>query len=314
MPYQALYQIYGESKEPARLAQAQRVLRAWLSADPSSVGARLLHFQTLQQASNFRDAEVVLSTLFHDAPDNPAVLGAMSEYYRGREQELLARLEDERARHPDNLALVMQLVAQYRGAQRSADATRVLDEMRRAVAGDAEQLFPLAELYQELGQGPAAESVLREVIRLDPRNAMANNHLGYMLADAGKNLPEAEAMIRIAVAAEPDNYAYLDSLGWALYKRGQFEEARRNLAQAAQGATPDAVVLDHLADVLYRLNRGDEAAKLWQQSLDRVAQGSGQRDDLDKLKVQLKRKLEQHKAAQPVHVAPVVESPTQAKQ
>ena len=52
-----------------------------------------------------------------------------------------------------------------------------------------------------------------------------NNDLGYLYAEQGKNLEKAEAMIRKAVADEPENSAYLDSLGWVLFKRGKAKEA-----------------------------------------------------------------------------------------
>ena len=78
----------------------------------------------------------------------------------------------------------------------------------------------------------------------------ASNDLGYEWTDQGKNLSAAESLIRTAVAAEPDNQSFLDSLGWVLYKRGKFDEARKYLELAVgPAAFPDPVVLDHLAHI-----------------------------------------------------------------
>jgi Tfp pilus assembly protein PilF len=135
-----------------------------------------------------------------------------------------------------------------------------------------------------------------------------------MWADDGRNLAEAETMIRLAVNAEPDNAAYLDSLGWVLYKRGRFEESHRHLAEATNTADqPDPVVLDHLGDVLYRLHRRQEAMDAWQRSLERLSAPRQDRQDLKKLKLQLKQKIEQQKGGQPVNVAPVAQTGTQAR-
>ena len=46
-------------------------------------------------------------------------------------------------------------------------------------------------------------SYFRQVLELDPANAMTLNYLGYMLADKGIRLPEALTMIRKAVDLDP---------------------------------------------------------------------------------------------------------------
>ncbi len=55
-------------------------------------------------------------------------------------------------------------------------------------------------------------------------------------------------MILQAVEAEPDNAAYLDSLGWVLFRLGRFDEAVVQLEKAAAIDEPDPVILDHLGD------------------------------------------------------------------
>jgi Tfp pilus assembly protein PilF len=152
------------------------------------------------------------------------------------------------------------------------------------------------------------------VLRLDPRHGPAGNDLGYTWADAGRNLQRAEELIRMALEQEPDNAAFLDSMGWVLYKRGRFEEAKGYLRKAADGMSdPDPVVLDHLADVLYRLGQAEEAARLWQQAQQSLEEMPQQREDLARLRVQLKEKLQQQREGQPVDVAPVAET-DQARQ
>ena len=58
-------------------------------------------------------------------------------------------------------------------------------------------------------------------------------------------MSRADSLIRTAVQKEPDNHSFLDSLGWVLYKRGRFEQARDALQEAIDAASfPDPVVLD----------------------------------------------------------------------
>jgi tetratricopeptide (TPR) repeat protein len=291
-------------------AQALKVLQSWLAADPFNVNARLLQVTVLTQSDHLDGAETTLSNLFREEPDNPAVVAEMGRFYirTKKVEDLVRKLEDERVKHPDNRVVVDALLSVYDQQKKSADALRVLDQMRMAVAGDPEQLYFVAHLYERVQRHEMTEKVLQEVLRLDPQNGPANNDLGYMWADEGKNMNQAEAMIRLAVQAESDNAAYMDSLGWVLYKRGKFEEARRWLDEAVQAVSrPDPVVLDHLGDVLYRLRQPQEAAQVWQRSLDRLSQANADREEYRKLQLQLRQKLRQHERGEPVDVAPTVQ-------
>jgi len=116
-------------------------------------------------------------------------------------------------------------------------------------------------------------------------------------------------MIGRALQLDPNNGAYLDSLGWVLYKRGNFSEARKYLRQAVDsGNRPDPVVLDHMADVTYRAGDLKEARALWKRSLERLAEMNEDREDLRQLRLQLQQKLKQAEDGQPVKVAPTTES------
>ena len=90
-----------------------------------------------------------------------------------------------------------------------------------------------------------------------------------------------------------------------MYKRGQFEQARKYLERAVAPSQPDPVVLDHLGDVMYRLEKPEEAQALWQQSLQRLAEMNTRRADLVGLKDQVEEKLRQVQAGEQVEVAPV---------
>lgn len=121
-----------------------------------------------------------------------------------------------------------------------------------------------------------AEALLRAMLDDDADDAGACNDLGYHLADQGRNLDEAERLVRHAVmldridrrrsgSAEPESAAYRDSLGWVLFRKGKFADAKAELEAALalpDGAT-DPVVWDHLGDVLFRSGDKAEAKKMW---------------------------------------------------
>ena len=102
----------------------------------------------------------------------------------------------------------------------------------------------------------------------DPKNAQALNYLGYMLADRGVRLDEALGYIRKAVAIDPQNGAYLDSLGWAYYRLGNYDLAEENLRRASEKIGSDPTVQAHLGDVYQKTGRLKLATTHWQRALD----------------------------------------------
>ena len=105
-------------------------------------------------------------------------------------------------------------------------------------------------------------------VEMDENHAAALNYLGYMWAERGENLADAEEFIRRALRSEPDNAAYLDSLGWVLFQQGRYHEALAPLERAAQlsATTPDATIEEHLGDVLDKLGRRGEAVEAWERA------------------------------------------------
>jgi tetratricopeptide (TPR) repeat protein len=120
----------------------------------------------------------------------------------------------------------------------------------------------------------SAEQLFRQVIDMDPTNAMALNYLGFMLADKGNKLQEALKLIRKAVDLDPMNGAYLDSLGWAYFKLGNYELAEENLRKAVERDQTDPTVHDHLGDLYEKTGRIRLAAAQWELSLSEYSRSS----------------------------------------
>jgi tetratricopeptide (TPR) repeat protein len=105
------------------------------------------------------------------------------------------------------------------------------------------------------------------LLEADPDDTGLNNDLGYSWVDAGINVERALGMIRQAVADEPLRAAYLDSLGWAYYKTGDFDRACEYLRRAARlREGQDSVIFDHLGDACFRLGDRETARQHWQKA------------------------------------------------
>jgi tetratricopeptide (TPR) repeat protein len=112
-----------------------------------------------------------------------------------------------------------------------------------------------------------------------------------MFADRGVKLDEAVTLLKKAVAYDPQNYAYLDSLGWAYYKQGQYALAEAEERKALQRMNNDPTVLDHMGEIEAKQGKLQQAIAEWQRSLQAYATSlAPEADPADVTKVQ--RKLE----------------------
>jgi tetratricopeptide (TPR) repeat protein len=113
-----------------------------------------------------------------------------------------------------------------------------------------------------------AEKNFLKCIDQSPDGPEALNYLGFMWAEHGENLEKARDYIDRAVKKEPKNAAYIDSMGWVLFKLHQPKEALTWLLKAQElSPEPDATLLDHLGDVYMALDQEDKAHEAWKRSL-----------------------------------------------
>lgn len=112
---------------------------------------------------------------------------------------------------------------------------------------------------ERLGRYDQAARKLEKSITLTPREdsktaANTLNFLGYMWLDVGEHLDKAGELIAKANELLPDTPAYIDSLGWFNYKKGNYNAALAELQRAenliggsSSGFQPeDAEILEHI--------------------------------------------------------------------
>src|SRR5436309_4332713 len=160
-------------------------------------------------------------------------------------------------------------------------------------------LFLQGSLYERQKKYDVAEQAFRKVLQQDPNNTMTLNYLGYMLADRNSHLEEALALIKKALALDPQNGAYLDSLGWAYFRLGNYDLAEESLRKAADKSPNDATVQDHLGEMYAKTSRWKLAATHWERALDEWNKSApGDVDQQDVSRVQKKLEATRVKLAQ----------------
>ena len=112
-----------------------------------------------------------------------------------------------------------------------------------------------------------AEADFLKALELEPDQPFVLNYLGYSWVEQGRNIGRARKMIEKAVSRRRDDGYIVDSLGWVLYRVGEWKEAVRHLERAVLLRPQDAVINDHFGDALWRVNRRNEARFQWKCAL-----------------------------------------------
>jgi tetratricopeptide (TPR) repeat protein len=147
-------------------------------------------------------------------------------------------------------------------AKRDKDAFDLLENAVKNLPNTPELVYDYALAAERVNKMDIMERELRKTIASKPDFAAAYNALGYSFADRNINLDEAVTLIEKALKLSPNDHYMLDSLGWAYYRKGQFDKAIKYLEQAYK-VNQDPEIAAHLGEVLWQKGRHDEAKKIW---------------------------------------------------
>lgn len=148
-----------------------------------------------------------------------------------------------------------------------AKAKQLIDRSLNRYPGEVDLLFARVIYFDSIKDLDSSEADLRSIIAIKPDDARALNHLGYMLADQTTRYEEALTLLESAIALNPGDPATTDSLAWAQYKLGRYEDALQNIRRAF-AVFPDPEVASHMGEILWVMGRRDEALAVWQRALE----------------------------------------------
>jgi tetratricopeptide (TPR) repeat protein len=222
------------------------------------------------QAAEYFSKTIVLNP---DFPD-PYYELALSQISLNKPDEALDTLEKARKKFAQNYTLELfsglayGRKKDYKQAIEHYTAAEVIAKATDPSKLDDTFYFQLGATYERLGDFTQAEQYFEKCLQLAPDSAEAQNYLGYMWAEHDMKLDKARELIEKAVKSEPKNAAYLDSLGWVLFKLHQPQEALGYTLKAVElTEEADATLYDHLGDIYAALNQTDKARDAWTKSL-----------------------------------------------
>lgn len=312
--HQHLARVYVGMK---RYADALAELQVIVAADPDDVDARRKIGLIYLEQEKWDKAITVFLEILADRPELEAVryylgmalsrkeswtaayqefrqIGEGSPFYddalghmsyiqaqTGRLDEAIALLSGRLQRPDPRPQQFYYLAVLYAGSSRDEKAVEVLDQGLKLFPGNSELLFEKGSALDRLGRTKAAMAVMRQVIAADPDHAEALNYVAYNLVEQGRDLEEALKLAQRAVSLKPAGHIQ-DTLGWIYYRLGRYDDARKALEAAVKLIPDDAVILEHLGDVLTHSD-WDKAAAIYRRVLELEPGQEGVRTKLNAL-------------------------------
>ena len=243
-----LGQIYELTDQPKKALQWYRAVSKgdlWPSAQ--------MRIAVVQSAKDLKGARKTLDALQNSDAPNQAIVDAYL-----LESELLAK------------------------KKRLDDAHSTLSEAVERMPEDTAIRYARAMNSFARNDIAALESDLKLVIEIDPQNAQALNALGYSLLDKTERLDEATQYIQQAYMLEPKSPAIMDSLGWAYFKDGRYDQAIVQLRSAYE-AEPEGEIAAHLIEALWALGAEPEAREIWLEALKQFPESEPLKSTIERL-------------------------------
>jgi tetratricopeptide (TPR) repeat protein len=274
----------------APLLYAQFALRL----RPNFPSAQLLLAQLDEHWGRFDDAAEVLGGIDEKADfKSTADRLAMAMLERAKEPDKALKFGQSAIKaFPQDVDLALFNADMLRQNQHYPEAIKAYTDLLAKIPATSTRkgvtLFHRGMAYQQSKQWPPAEADLLAALQLRPDDPAILNYLGFSWADQGVNLDRARTMIERALVLVPDDGAIVDSLGWVMFRSGDFEDAVKQLERAVSLLSTDATINDHLGDAYWRVGRQIEARSQW----EKAARYSVDKDLLEQIKIKLRDGLE----------------------
>ena len=188
-----------------------------------------------------------------------------------RHDEAITHLKAALAQDESDMRAYLSLGGVYASQENYRAAADIYDRAVARIKGPTRAewniFYQRGIAYERLKEWDKAEPNFRTALELFPDQPQVLNYLGYSWVDMNVNLDEGLELIQRAVDLRPSDGYIVDSLGWAFYRLGRYDDAVRELERAVGLMPADPILNDHLGDAYWRVGRKLEAGFQWSHAL-----------------------------------------------
>jgi tetratricopeptide (TPR) repeat protein len=248
-------------------------LRMALYLRPDLGLAQLLLADRFETLRKFDSAIAIYQSIEPSSPyyRMAQVQAALDQQRLGKSDDAIAGLKKLVASQPNDSEAWVALGDTYRASSKFAEAVDAYDHAEKAIPKAAKRDWPMfyarAMAKEKLKRLDDSENDIQVALKLSPEQPELLNYLGYSWVDRGRNIPQALTMLEKARTLRPYDGYIVDSVGWAYYQLGRYDDAAKTLEAAVLLVPGDPTINDHLGDALWRAGRRIDARFQWNHAL-----------------------------------------------
>jgi tetratricopeptide (TPR) repeat protein len=168
-----------------------------------------------------------------------------------------------------NAVAAYSVLAQlYAESGRGAEAVRKLDQALAQAPNNPVALIQKAMLLDRLGQYSQAAETYEKLLTVAPRLVLALNNLAYLYSEHLGKLDRARTLATQACELAPDSPQAADTLGWILYRQGDYARAFALVSKAAADLPDEPEIQFHLGMIHCMQGQETEARSALRHALE----------------------------------------------
>ena len=257
-PHTALGLIFRQAKRNDEARQSFEKA-AELAPDNLWLVDQLVEVDLLDK--RFDSARQRIHRQFQKTPDSPAAhcLEGKILIAEGKWDLAAAELKKTLQLDPNFSTAYDLLVQTYFATNKLSEAAAQLQAETSKDPNNASALLTLALVYERMENFPQARDAYQKVLSIEPDSISALNNLAYLYVDRLNDHDKAYELARKAHDLRPQDAAVADTLGWVLYKRGEYQQALAILQESAEKLPDSPEVQFHLGMTGYMMGQTDLA-------------------------------------------------------
>ena len=272
-------------------------LQLALGLDPHDDMTRITLAENFERLNRAEDAIAILDKVPMRSPlrRNADIMIAFDYNSIDKVDEARATLKRVIRKNPKDKEALNGLGNILRTRKMFTEAADVYTRTIRAIGDhpqteDWQVFYNRGITYERTNRWPEAEADFKKALELKPDQPLVLNYLGYSWIDKGINLKDGMALIEKAVSLSPTDGYIVDSLGWAHYKLGEYDQAVDQLERAVSLMPSDPTINDHLGDAYWQVGRRLEARFQW----NHAKASKPEPEDLAKIEAKIEHGLVQN--------------------
>jgi tetratricopeptide (TPR) repeat protein len=202
------------------------------------------------------------STYFEESRTHAAYLSKiLGNSDRGL--KIISEIAENKVTNIQTYLLKAQLFEEAKQFDKSIE---VIQLAQKTFPKNAQAHFYEGTVYDKMNKKAHMIKSMEKALQIDPDHVQAMNYIAFSLAEMNEQLDRAEKLARLAVSKEKNDGFILDTLGWILFKRGNFKEALAYLEKAYELQPTVGIIAEHLGDTYEKVQKFEQAKVLFKKA------------------------------------------------